>query len=106
MEELNKKVSKELNDWERMEYLQRIRERNQRKEQQAEEKHWIFLAGSLVAKYLKDDLDIPVYKGKGSAEKNAASFAPLENILSYLATHKTFTDRIKDGKCEPPFDGF
>lgn len=106
MDALNNQIREEMVEWERIKCQRRIRERNQRIEQQKEEKHWIFLAGSLVAKYLKDDLDIPVYKGKGSAEKNAASFAPLENILSYLASHKTFTDRIKDGKCEPPFDGF
>ena len=106
MNMLNKQIRDELAEWEGINYNQRIRERKERKEQQDEEKHWIFIAGSLVAKYLKDDLDITVYKGKGSAEKNAASFAPLENILTYLAAHKSFTDYIKTGKHEPPFDGF
>lgn len=106
MDALNKQIRDELAEWERINYNQRIRERKERKEQQDEEKHWNYVAGSLVAKYLKDDLDIPVYKGKGAAEKNAASFAPLENILAYLAAHKSLTDQIKNGKCEPPFDGF
>lgn len=106
MDVLNKQIRDELAEWERIKCNQRTRERNECKEKQDEEKHWNYVAGSLVAKYLKDDLDIPVYKGKRAAEKNAASFAPLENILSYLATHKSFTDHIKDGKCEPPFDDF
>ena len=106
MDALNNQIRDELAEWERIKYNERIRERNERKKQQDEEKHWIFIAGSLVAKYLKDDLNIPVYKGKDSAEKNTASFKPLENILDYLATHKAFTDYIKNGKCEPPADVF
>lgn len=74
--------------------LCRKRERNNRKEQQHEDNHWAFLAGSLAAKYLKADLNIQVYKGKDAKTKNAESFAPLENIFKYLATNKEFTARI------------
>ena len=102
MATLNDQLSQEMSEWERIKRAQRIRERNERKEQQAEENHWNFLAGALVAKYLKADLDIPVYKGKDAKVKNAAAFAPLENILSYLAAHKEFTAQIAEGACDPP----
>ena len=98
----NDQHSQEMGTWERIKQLQRIRERNERREQQQEENHWNFLAGALVAQYLKADLDIPVYKGKDAKEKNAAAFAPLENILSYLATHKEFTAQIAAGARDPP----
>lgn len=106
MSTLNKQISDEMDEWERLKRLQRIRERNERLEEQKEDKHWIFLAGSLVAKYLKNDLNISVYKGKGAAKKNEESFVPLENILSFLAANKEFTARIKGGKCEESLDDF
>ena len=102
MATLNDQLSQERSDWERIKRVKRIRKRNERNEQQAEENHWNFLAGALVAKYLKADLDIPVYKGKDATAKNAAAFAPLENILSYLAAHKEFTAQIANGVCDPP----
>lgn len=102
MDTLDERVSKEMDDWERLKRLRRVRERNERMEQRKEDNHWIFVAGTLVAKYLKDDLDIPVYKGMDAAAKNAASFAPLENVLSYLAANKEFMARIKEGQYEPP----
>lgn len=106
MDMLNNQDSAEMDNWEKLKRLRRIRERNERIEQQKADNHWNFLAGSLVAKYLKNDLDIQVYKGKDAAAMNAISFAPLENILSYLAAHKEFTDRIKEGKCELPPNNF
>lgn len=83
-------------------YLRRKRERNERREKQKEADHWNFIAGSLVAKYLKADLNIPVYKGKDATAKNDAAFAPLENILSHMAAHKEFTDQIAKGVRDPP----
>lgn len=106
MDSLNEQVSREMNDWERLKRLRRIRERNERIDQQKEDNHWIFVAGSLVAQYLKGDLNIPVYKGKDATTKNAASFTPLENILSYLAAHKEFMARIKEGRSELPPNDF
>ena len=90
-----------LNDLEKMKLLRRRRERNEREEQRKEDNHWCFVAGALVAKYLKADLRITVYKGKDAAEKNRASFAPLENILCYLAEHKDLTTRIASGVRDP-----
>ena len=89
-----------MGEWDRIERLKRIRERQEKQEKRKEDSHWIFLAGTLVAKYLKEDLDICVYKGEGAAEKNTASFAPLENILYYLSTNKEFTEHIKEMPCE------
>ena len=86
----------------KIEHAQRIRERRERQEKKKEDDHWIFVAGTLVAKYLKADLRITVYKGKDAAEKNRASFAPLENILCYLAEHKDLTTRIASGVRDPP----
>ncbi len=85
-----------MDEWDRIEHLRRIRERKEKRQQREEDNHWNFLAGALVAKYLKDDLGISVYKGKDSRRKNAASFAPLENILYYLFVHKDFTASIKE----------
>lgn len=84
-----------MDEWDRIEHLRRNRERKEKRQQREEDNHWNFLAGALVAKYLKDDLDISVYKGEGSGKKNADSFAPLENILYYLSVHKEFTASIK-----------
>lgn len=98
MDTLSNQISKEKNEFEKLKQLRRTRERKEREEKKKEGNHWNFVAGSLVAKYLKDDLNIPVYKGKGATEKNAASFKPLENILAYLAANKEFTDRIKEGR--------
>lgn len=92
----------ELKKLEKMKLLRRRRERNEREEQRKEDNHWCFVAGSLVAKYLKADLGITVYKGKDATAKNKVSFAPLENILSYLADHKEFTARIAAGIRDPP----
>lgn len=91
-----------LNDLEKIKLLRRRRERNEREEQRKEDNHWCFVAGTLVAKYLKADLRITVHKGKDAAEKNRASFAPLENILCYLAEHKDLTTRIASGVRDPP----
>lgn len=91
-----------INQVEKIEHAQRIRERRERQEKKKEDDHWIFVAGTLVAKYLKADLRITVHKGKDVAEKNRASFAPLENILCYLAEHKDLTTRIASGVRDPP----
>lgn len=104
MDTQNNLCSQEINNLEHIKHLQRVRERNERKERQKEDNHWIFLAGTLVAQYLKADLNIPVFKGKGAAEKNAASFEPLENILAYLAAHKEFTTWIMEQHNRPPPD--
>lgn len=93
-----------INQVEKIEHAQRIRERRERQEKKKEDNYWIFVAGALVAKYLKADLDIPVYSGKDAAEKNKASFEPLENILAYLADHKDFTSQIAEQPREPPPD--
>lgn len=85
---------------------QRIRERQVRREQEKEDNHWNFLAGALVAKYLKDVLNIPVYKGADAAAKNAVSFTPLENILVYLAGHKEFTARTMVGESDVEPDSY
>lgn len=95
---LSTQIDQELEEWERLKRLQREKERREREEKKKEEKHWCFVAGELVAKYLKKDLGIEVYKGKGATAKNAVSFAPLENILLYLAANKEFTAQIKEGK--------
>lgn len=101
MDTLKNQDSREMDDWERLKRLRRIRERNERIDQQKEDNHWNFIAGSLVAQYLKCDLDIPMYNGKDATTKNAASFTPLENILSYLAANKEFTASIKEGRFMP-----
>lgn len=78
--------------------LNRKQKRIDRIDEQKEDNHWAFLAGALTAKYLKDDLNIQVYKGKDAKAKNADSFAPLENILKYLAANKEFTAKIASGE--------
>lgn len=98
MNTINKANCSEMTKIDKLNQLRRKRERNDRKEQQHEDNHWAFLAGALVAKYLKDDLNIQVYKGKDAKIKNADSFAPLENICKYLADNKEFTARIANGE--------
>ena len=93
-----------LENLEKMKLLRRRRERTERETQRKEDNHWCFVAGTLVAKYLKTDLRITVYKGADAAKKNKASFTPLENILRYLATHKDFTAQIAAQPREPPPD--
>lgn len=95
-------MNRELDNLEKLELLHRKRKRNEREAQRKEDNHWNFLAGALVAKYLKADLGIPVYKGKDAAAKNAKAFAPLENILAYLASHKEFTAQIMEERNRPP----
>lgn len=95
-------MTTELNDLEKLKLLRRRRERNEREAQRKEDNHWCFVAGALVAKYLKDDLGIPVYKGKDATAKNTKAFAPLENILAYLASHKEFTLQLAARPREPP----
>lgn len=91
-----------LENLEKMKLLRRRRERTERETQRKEDNHWCFVAGTLVAKYLKADLGIAFYKGKDASEKNKTSFAPLENILLYLAAHKDFTAQIAAGVRDPP----
>lgn len=95
-------LNNEMSELEKIKRLRRVRERNERIEQQKVDNHWIFVAGTLVAKYLKDDLDIPVHKGKDATAKNAVAFAPLENILAYLASHKDFTAQLMAMQHESP----
>lgn len=95
-------MNTELENLEKMKLLRRRRERAKRETQRKEDNHWCFWAGTLVAKYLKADLGIAVYKGKDASAKNKTSFAPLENILSYLADHKEFTAQIAAQPREPP----
>ena len=75
-----------LENLEKMKLLRRRRERTERETQRKEDNHWCFVAGTLVAKYLKTKV----------------SFAPLENILAYLADHKEFTAQIAAGVRDPP----
>ena len=51
-----------LDNLEKMKLLRRRRERTERETQRKEDNHWCFVAGTLVAKYLKTDLRIMVYK--------------------------------------------
>lgn len=105
MDTQNSQCSQEINDLDRILRLRRARERNEREARKREDNHWNFVAGALVAKYLKSELNIPVFTGKDAAKKNAASFVPLENILSYLATHKEFLAQIMAGQNkQPPID--
>ena len=90
------------NELDELNLLRRKGERTERRAQQKEDNHWCFLAGSLVAKYLRADLDIPVFKGQDATAKNSTAFAPLENILRYLTTHKEFTTQIAAGERDPP----
>ena len=45
-----------LDNLEKMKLLRRRRERTERETQRKEDNHWCFVAGTLVAKYLKTDL--------------------------------------------------
>lgn len=99
---MSHQIFHEPSELEKIEHLQRIRERRERQDRKKEDNHWCFVAGSLVAKYLKADLDIPVFKGQDATAKNSTAFAPLENILRYLATHKEFTAQIAAGERDPP----
>lgn len=86
--------------WAQINRQDRLGKRVERVNQQKEDNHWKFLAGDLVARYLKSELKITVHKGKGAAAKNAESFKPLENILVYLAGHKEFMARIMAGESD------
>lgn len=86
--------------WEQINRQERLRTRLERERQKKDDNHWKFLAGDLVARYLKDELKITVHKGKGAAAKNAEALKPLENILVYLAGHKEFTARIMAGESD------
>lgn len=88
----------------RIAHLQREAKRKCREEQRKADNHWAFIAGRLVAQYLRADLDIPVFKGQCAAQKNREAFAPLENILAYLAAHKDFTAQIAAGTLDLPPD--
>ena len=87
-----------LSHWEEINRQERRRKEKERRDQRKDDNHWKFLAGDLVARYLKDDLKITVHKGKGAAAKNAEALKPLENILAYLAGHKEFMARIMAGE--------
>lgn len=87
----------DMSNLKKLQQLRRKREREELIEQQKENNHWNFIAGELVAKYLKDVLNITVHKGHESTAKNAAAFEPLENICKYLAAHKEFTAQIALG---------
>lgn len=84
----------EMEHYQRLKVLEKKQNRQARKEHQQEENHWKFLAGDLVAHYLKDMLKISVHKGAGAREKNRIAFQPLEHILAYLAANRDFTTRI------------
>ncbi|MBM6723293.1 hypothetical protein [Pseudoflavonifractor phocaeensis] len=84
----------EIEHYQRLKVLEKKRKRQVREAQQKEDNHWKFIAGDLVAKYLKDTLKITVHKGAGAREKNRIAFQPLEYILAYLAAHQDFTTRI------------
>lgn len=86
--------------WEQINYQERLGKRLERERQKKEDNHWKFLAGDLVARYLKSELKITVHKGKGATAKNAESFKPLENILAYLAEHREFMARIMAGESD------
>ena len=94
----NKPYPNEISNIDKINLLSRKRKRIERIDEQKEDNHWAFLAGVLTANYLKDDLNIQVYKGKDAKAKNADSFAPLENILKYLAANKEFTAKIANGE--------
>lgn len=94
----NKVTYSEISKIDKINLLRRKQERIDLEEQRKKDNHWAFLAGDLVAKHLKEDLNIQVYKGKDAKAKNADSFAPLENILKYLAANKEFTAKIASGE--------
>lgn len=94
MEPKTGQYTTEMEHYQQLKVLEKKRKRQARKAQQKEDNHWKFLAGNLVAKYLKDDLKITVYKGAGAREKNRIAFQPLEHILAYLAANRDFTTRI------------
>lgn len=100
------KIAREVNilssqsHWEQINYQERLGKRLERERQKKEDNHWKFLAGDLVARYLKSELKITVHKGKGATAKNAESFKPLENILAYLAEHREFMARIMAGESD------
>lgn len=97
MSTLNEQIARERRELEGYRHQIQVDKRKQEKVQTKEENHWNFLAGELVSQYLKDILDIPVYKGKGASEKNAAAFAPLKNILAFLADNEEFTRCLMAG---------
>lgn len=94
MSDLNARIAREKMEIDRLIQDARIQKRREREEQRKNANHWNFLAGKLVAEYLGDYLDITVCKGKDAVKKNAAAFAPLENILANLAADKDLLERL------------
>ena len=84
MNTLNKQSAIDMDVWKRIEIQKKLDARKQRIAKRKEDNHRIFLIGKLVSEKLQKVQDIPVFKGKDSAVKNAASFAPLEKFLSVL----------------------
>lgn len=85
---------KEMSKIEKAEHAKRKRLRNEQISRKNEENHWAFVAGKMVYDYLNVHLNIRVYSGKDAADKNKDSFAPLENILRFLADHEEIMMRI------------
>lgn len=96
MNDVNARISREKMEMDRLIRDARSQKRQEREKLRKDANHWNFLAGKLVAKYLKDSLDITVCKGKDAAKKNAAAFEPLENILANLAADKDLLERLME----------
>lgn len=96
MQNINKRISQEIDEMDRLIRDARIQKRQEREKLRKEANHWNFLAGKLVAKYLKDSLDITVCKGKDAAKRNAAAFESLENILVNLAADHELLERLME----------
>lgn len=97
MDDVNARISREKMEMDRLIRDARTKKRQEREKLRKNANYWNFLAGKLVAKYLKDSLDITVCKGKDAAEKNAVAFKPLENILANLAADHELLERLMAG---------
>lgn len=85
MSKFNKHYTKEANEWEQLKCQKRINDRIEQIDDRKKDNHRIFIVGALVLKIIPVVSNIEVYKGKGSAAKNAASFRALETFLTNLA---------------------
>ena len=97
MATLNEQLAKEKEAWEQLKLLQRAQKRDERLEKRKEDNHRIFLIGELFIKHCPVAQEIPVYKGKNAKRNNAASFAPMERVLSALTANEELMAQLEEG---------
>ena len=92
MSKLDNMVGQEMDEWERINRLEKLEKRNRRIAKEKECKHRNFILGELVSKYFHDDV---AHLPPGTKAENAVVFAEFQTFLSIIAANKELTARLK-----------